>query len=174
MSRQLIAGLALVSSLALAAPLTLARSGDTVAPSSAAVPAAKTASVSDDAVREVATQLRCVVCQSLSVADSPSETARQMREIIRDRLAAGETPRQIISYFVDKYGPWILLSPPKQGWSLLVWVVPFAGLFCGLVLVGIVVRRWSRRARTSPVEPRPVDEATRQRIRREMGEMGRE
>lgn len=174
MSRLFVAGLALVSSLALASPLALARSGDTVTPSPAAVPATKATPVSDDAVREIATQLRCVVCQSLSVADSPSETAHQMREIIRDRLAAGETPKRIIAYFVDKYGPWILLAPPKQGWSLLVWVVPFAGLFCGLVLVGVVVRRWSRRARTSPVETRPVDEATRQRIRREMGNMGRE
>ena len=108
--------------------------------------------VSEDAVREIAAQLRCVVCQSLSVADSPSETAHQMREIIRERLAAGETPDQVTAYFVDKYGLWILLAPPRQGFSLLVWVVPYAGLLGGLVLVGFVVRRWTRRARTAPVE----------------------
>jgi len=130
--------------------------------------------VSEDAVREIAAQLRCVVCQSLSVADSPSETAHQMRELIRERLAAGETPDQVTAYFVDKYGLWILLAPPRQGFSLLVWVVPYAGLLGGLVLVGFVVRRWSRRARTAPVEARPVDEATRQRIRRELAEMDRE
>jgi cytochrome c-type biogenesis protein CcmH len=131
------------------------------------------APVSEDAVREVAAQLRCVVCQSLSVADSPSETAAQMREIIRDRLAAGETPEQITAYFVDKYGLWILLAPPRQGFSLLLWVMPFAVLLGGLVLVGLVVSRWSRRARVAQSVSRPVDEATRERIRRELAELDR-
>jgi cytochrome c-type biogenesis protein CcmH len=125
-------------------------------------------------VQKIAAQLRCVVCQSLSVADSPSETASQMRGVIRERLAAGETPEQVKAYFVGKYGLWILLEPPRQGFSLLVWVVPYVGLLGGLVLVGLLVRRWSRRPRTAPVETRPVDEATRQRIRRELAEMDRE
>src|SRR5260370_1122144 len=85
------------------------------------------APVSEDTVHEVASQLRCVVCQSLSVADSPSETAHQMKDIIREHLAAGESPEQVRAYFVEKYGTWILLSPPRQGFNLLVWVVPCAG-----------------------------------------------
>ena len=126
------------------------------------------APVSEDAVHEVAAQLRCVVCQSLSVADSPSETAHQMKDIIRERLAAGETPEQVRAYFVEKYGTWILLSPPRQGFNLLVWVVPFVGLGLGLVLVLIVVRRWSRRPAASAAPP--LDPAMRARIRREMAE----
>ena len=114
----------------------------------------------------VASQLRCVVCQSLSVADSPSETAHEMKDIIRERLAAGESPEQVRAYFVEKYGNWILLSPPRQGFSLLVWVVPFAGLGLGLILVLLVVRRWSRRA--APAQSQPMDPAMRARIRREM------
>ena len=129
---------------------------------------APAAPVSEDAVHEVAAQLRCVVCQSLSVADSPSETAHQMKDIIRERLAAGETPEQVRAYFVEKYGTWILLSPPRQGFNLLVWVVPFVGLGLGLVLVLIVVRRWSRRP-AAPAAP-PLDPAMRARIRREMAE----
>jgi cytochrome c-type biogenesis protein CcmH len=130
--------------------------------------------VDERTVTEIAAQLRCVVCQSLSVADSPSETAHQMRGVIRERLAAGETPEQVKAYFVEKYGVWILLAPPQRGFSLLVWIVPYAGLLAGLLLVIVVVRRWTRRAPTAPVEPRPVDEAMRQRIRREMAEMDRE
>jgi len=122
--------------------------------------------VDERVVHEVAAQLRCVVCQNLSVADSPSETANQMRQIIRERLAAGESPEQVREYFVQKYGQWILLSPPKAGFNLLVWVVPFVGLGAGLVLVAVVLRRWSRRPAAVP--PTPVDPAMRDRIRREM------
>jgi cytochrome c-type biogenesis protein CcmH len=139
----------------------------------AITPAARAAPVNEDTVRDIAARLRCVVCQSLSVADSPSETASQMRGVIRERLAAGETPEQIKAYFVEKYGLWILLEPPRQGFSLLVWVVPYVGLLGGLVLVGFVVRRWSRRPRTAPVDARPVDEATRERIRQELAELDR-
>jgi len=127
------------------------------------------APVSEDTVHEVASQLRCVVCQSLSVADSPSETAHQMRAIIRERLAAGENPEQVKAYFVDKYGLWILLAPPRQGFNLLVWVVPFVALGAGLVLVLLLVRRWSRRSASAGPRPAP-DAAMRARILREMAE----
>ena len=127
------------------------------------------APVSEDTVHDVAAQLRCVVCQSLSVADSPSETAHQMKAIIRERLAAGESPEQVKAYFVDKYGTWILLSPPRQGFNLLVWIVPFVGLGLGLVLVLVLVRRWSRRP-AAAAEPAPLSAAMRARIQREMAE----
>jgi cytochrome c-type biogenesis protein CcmH len=130
---------------------------------SAAVP------VSEETVHAVAAQLRCVVCQSLSVADSPSETAHQMKAIIRERLAAGENPEQVKAYFVEKYGTWILLSPPRRGFDLLVWVVPFAGLAGGLVLVLILVRRWSR-GPAAAAGPPPISADMRARIQREMAE----
>lgn len=128
-----------------------------------------TSSVDEQVVHDVASQLRCVVCQSLSVADSPSETANQMRAIIRERLAAGESPEQVRAYFVAKYGDWILLSPPRSGFTLLVWVVPFVGLGIGLVLVAVAVRRWSRASQ--PTAPSQIDPAVRERIRREMSQM---
>lgn len=133
---------------------------------------ASAAPVDENTVREIAADLRCVVCQSLSVADSPSETAHQMRGIIRERLAAGDTPAQVKAYFVEKYGLWILLSPPRQGFNWLVWVVPFVGLGVGLLVVGVLVRRWTRRAASrAPVAPGvAVDEAMRARIARELGE----
>ena len=126
-------------------------------------------SVSENVVHDVAAQLRCVVCQSLSVADSPSETAHQMKAIIRERLAAGESPEQVKAYFVEKYGTWILLSPPRQGFNLLVWIVPFAGLAVGLALVLILVRRWSRRPATG-TDAMPLSADMRARIQREMSE----
>ena len=134
-----------------------------------ATPAPAAMKVNEQTVHEVAAQLRCVVCQTLSVADSPSETANQMRAIIRERLAAGDSPEQVRLYFVEKYGDWILLSPPKAGFTLLVWVVPFVGLGIGLVLVAVMVRRWSRTQQQSAA-PSPIDPAVRERIRREMSE----
>ena len=123
----------------------------------------------EETVHEVASQLRCVVCQSLSVADSPSETANQMRAIIRERLAAGESAEQVRAYFVAKYGDWILLSPPRSGFTLLVWVVPFVGLGIGLILVLLAVRRWSRAPQAAA--PSQIDPAVRARIRREVSEL---
>jgi cytochrome c-type biogenesis protein CcmH len=122
--------------------------------------------VNEQAVYDVAAQLRCVVCQNLSVADSPSEMANQMRAVVRERLAAGETPEQVIRYFVDKYGEWILLSPPRRGFTLLVWIMPAIAVIVGVGVVALLVRSWTRRR---PATPRPVlNPAMRERIRREM------
>ncbi len=127
-------------------------------------------SVNEDTVHQIAAGLRCVVCQNLSVADSPSETANQMRGIIRERLQAGDTPEQVVAYFVDKYGEWILLSPRPHGFNLLVWVLPFAGIAVGLVAILLLARRWSRRTAAAPVAE-AIDATTRERIRREMTEL---
>ena len=122
--------------------------------------------VEEQVVYEIAAQLRCVVCQNLSVADSPSEMALQMRSVIKERLAAGESSDQVVRYFVDKYGDWILLSPPRRGFSLLVWIFPFVAVVVGLGIVALVLRRWTRRRRPAP-EP-PIDPEMSERIRREI------
>jgi cytochrome c-type biogenesis protein CcmH len=125
--------------------------------------------VNEREVHEVAAQLRCVVCQNLSVADSPSEMANQMRAIIRERLATGERPPQVIEYFVDKYGQWILLSPRPRGFTLLVWIVPFVAVAAGLALVAVRLRRWTRPRRARASVDRPaLDPAMSERIRREL------
>jgi cytochrome c-type biogenesis protein CcmH len=128
---------------------------------------AQSNAVSEDTVHEVATQLRCVVCQNLSVADSPSEMAGQMRAIIRERLAAGESPGEVQRYFVQRYGEWILLSPPRRGFNLLVWLLPLVFVMAGLVVVAILVRQWTRRPRDA-AKPVAVDPAMSERIRREV------
>ena len=123
--------------------------------------------VSDETVRDVAAQLRCVVCQNLSVADSPSEMAAQMRAIVRERLEAGETPAQVREYFVARYGEWILLAPRRSGFNLLVWGFPIAAIVVGLVIVALLLRRWTRRRHDAPPPP-AVDAVMSERIRREL------
>ena len=135
----------------------------------AAGAAAQARRVAEQQMHDVAAQLRCVVCQNLSVADSPSEMASQMRAIVRERLEAGEAPEQVVQYFVERYGEWILLSPRRHGFNLLVWVMPAVAVVVGFTLVGLVLVRWTRRAAAAgPVPPTPVDAAMRERIRREI------
>ena len=135
----------------------------------AAGAAAQARRVPEQQVHDVAAQLRCVVCQNLSVADSPSEMASQMRAIVRERLEAGEAPEQVVQYFVERYGEWILLSPRRHGFNLLVWVMPAVAVVVGFTLVGLVLVRWTRRgAAAGRVAATPVDTAMRDRIRREL------
>lgn len=94
----------------------------------------------------VAAELRCPVCQGLSIQDSPSELALQMRAVVRDQLAAGRTPDEVKAYFVDKYGEWILLQPEPRGFNILVYVLPLAAVLTGIAVVVVAVRRWSRPA----------------------------
>jgi cytochrome c-type biogenesis protein CcmH len=133
--------------------------------------------VDDPRLYEIGSQLRCVVCQNLSVADSPSEMAQQMRGIVRERLAAGDTPEQVVQYFVDKYGEWILLKPRRSGFNWLVWLAPYVAVAVGLVFFTLAIRRYTRTRRlagaaagskiATPIGA-GVDPAMRERIRREM------
>ena len=123
------------------------------------------ASSVEEEVREIAAELRCPVCQNLSVADSPSKMAEQMRDLIRERLEAGEGPEAIRAYFVERYGEWILLAPKREGFNLLVWVLPFLGMVGGAVGLFLTLRRWVKR---HPAALSEVDSAYLERVRREM------
>jgi cytochrome c-type biogenesis protein CcmH len=117
----------------------------------------------DEQARALAAQLRCPVCQNLSVADSSSELARDMRAVIRAELQAGRTPEEIKAYFVSKYGDWILLWPRPRGLTWLLWLGPFAGAAAGLLVAARVARRWRRRR----APPRLADPALLAQVRRE-------
>lgn len=105
----------------------------------------------EDQTRALATELRCVVCQNLSVADSPSEMAQQMRAIVREQLQAGMTPQEVRDFFVSKYGEWVLLKPKTTGVSLLLWVLPYIALALGVIIALLFIRHWaSKKAVPSP------------------------
>ena len=88
--------------------------------------------VSDaDRVDQIAAELRCPVCQGLSVQDSPSDTARSMKALVATRVAEGRTDDEIRTEFQRSYGDWILLSPPLLSANGLVWLAPLAAVIAG-------------------------------------------
>ena len=92
----------------------------------------------------VASQLRCPVCQGLSIQDSPSELAQSMRSVVRDQLAAGKTPEQVNAYFISKYGEWILLAPKPTGFNIVAYALPVFAVVIGGTVIAMAVRRWTR------------------------------
>ncbi len=93
-------------------------------------------------VRELASKLRCPTCRALSVQDSPSGMALEMRDLVREQLLAGKTPDEVTAYFVERYGEWILLKPTAQGFNWTVWLLPILTLVGGVVFVFLTARRW--------------------------------
>ena len=95
---------------------------------------------------EVASLLRCPVCQGLSVADSPTTSALAMRAETRDLLASGYTEEQVLAYFERSYGEFIRLWPKPEGFNLVVWLLPTIGLLAGALVIGGRMRRRARLA----------------------------
>ncbi|MBI3392468.1 MAG: cytochrome c-type biogenesis protein CcmH [Nitrospirae bacterium] len=117
-------------------------------------------------VREIAKELRCAVCQNESVYDSRSDLAVQMKELIRDKLKAGESPESIRKYFVSRYGDYILLEPRRQGLNWLIWAGPGAAFLAGSGVLVVYLRRRVRRDR--PAAGAPVDAKLKKRLEQEM------
>lgn len=123
--------------LALALAISLQAGGPAPAPYDSALEAR---------TRETAALLRCPVCQGLSIQDSPSELAVQMKDVVRQQLREGKSPDEVKAYFVSKYGEWILLEPKATGANLVVYLLPIVLLLGGAVFVWMMVRKWSASA----------------------------
>jgi cytochrome c-type biogenesis protein CcmH len=122
----------------------------------------------DERVHAVAVQLKCPVCQGESVADSPSQISKQIREIIRQKLQAGQSEQEVIQYFVSRYGEQIVWVPQWQGITLLAWLVPILLLFGGGALLCFVLRDW----RTAAISARLTEED--QDVARELDDVDEE
>ncbi|HEV7862834.1 MAG TPA: cytochrome c-type biogenesis protein CcmH [Acidimicrobiia bacterium] len=92
----------------------------------------------------IAQDLRCPVCQGLSVADSPSPTAKSIYDDVRRRVDAGESDATIRAAYVARYGEWVLLRPPASGVGALVWILPVSALLLAVGGLALAFRRWRR------------------------------
>ena len=93
-------------------------------------------------IRQLSEKLRCLVCQNQSLADSNAELASDLRQQLREQVAAGRSDDQILDYLVQRYGDFVLYEPPFKATTVLLWVGPFVLLAAaGLVLVATLRRR---------------------------------
>ena len=101
-------------------------------------------------VRRLASELRCVDCEGLSVAESATASARIERRDIAERVHRGDSDETILGFYVGKYRESVLLKPSSRGVGILVWVLPVLGLLLGAAGLGFALRRWARQPRLTP------------------------
>ena len=85
--------------------------------------------------RALMEELRCLVCQGQSIADSDAELAGDMRDLVRRKIAAGESPASVRSWLIDRYGSWISYKPTAEPAALPLWLLPLALLLIGAAIV---------------------------------------
>ncbi len=105
----------------------------------------------------IADQIACPVCEGQSIKDSNADLARQMRELITEKLRAGDDADSIRGFFADRYGEGVLMDPPKQGFGLGIWIGPLIFFVVGVALVTTVLRRRPDRPGPSTGSVRVVD-----------------
>jgi cytochrome c-type biogenesis protein CcmH len=125
------------------------------------VPAAR-ASEGHPSLAELEGEVMCPVCET-TLDQSSSPAAQQIKRVIANRIAAGDTKSQIKDKLVAEYGDAILAAPPREGFGLVAWWLPVAGILVAAVVVGLGARRWARAREPAPVGP-PLDPALERRL----------
>ncbi len=117
--------------------------------------------------REISAGLRCLVCRNESIDESNAELARDLRLLVRDRLVAGDSDSQVVSYIVDRYGEYVLLKPQMGGSNIALWLAGPAMLLLGAGIAMLYIRR---RSRTEPAGDGTLTETEEARLRQIMDE----
>ena len=95
----------------------------------------------EERARELSRGLRCLVCQNQSIEDSNAALAKDLRRIVRERIVAGDSDEEIYAYLVARYGDWVLMQPPVNDRTILLWLAPGLILLIGAVAVFVMIRR---------------------------------
>ena len=119
--------------------------------------------VLESRARALSKELRCMVCQNQSIDDSDAPLARDLRILVRERLQAGDSDRQVIDFLVARYGEFVLLKPRFTWHTVLLWAAPAAALGAGLAALLLALRRRRREAPGPALESLNADEQARLR-----------
>jgi cytochrome c-type biogenesis protein CcmH len=106
--------------------------------------------------RALSRELRCMVCQNQSIDDSDAPLARDLRLLVRERIGAGDSDAQVIDFLVARYGAFVLLKPPFELQTLLLWLLPPLALGLGAVLLLLAARRNRRSAQRAENDAAPA------------------
>ena len=106
--------------------------------------------VLEQRARALSAEIRCVVCQNESIDSSNAEIARELRLLVRERLVAGDSDREVLDYLVARYGDFVLLRPPLKPGTWLLWFGPFVILLLGALAVVVYFRRQRAAAAAPP------------------------
>src|SRR5215472_7415347 len=109
--------------------------------------------------RNLSRELRCMVCQNQSIDDSEAPLARDLRLLVRERIASGDSDRQVIDFLVARYGEFVLLKPRFEGQTLLLWLIPPFALIGGALALWIYARRRPERETAEPAALTSEEEA---------------
>lgn len=93
--------------------------------------------------REVSKDLRCPTCTGLSILESDAQFSIQMKTAVKEQVVAGKNKAEIMGFFTERYGLWILREPPKKGFHLIAWALPLSAMILGPFLLWFFV--WRRR-----------------------------
>lgn len=104
--------------------------------------------VQEARARALMKEFRCLVCQNQSIEDSNAELAQDLRMIVRERIALGDSADNVRAYMVDRYGDWVLLRPPLKSSTIFLWASPFLVV---LVILFVLVSRGRRTAAPAPL-----------------------
>jgi cytochrome c-type biogenesis protein CcmH len=110
--------------------------------------------------RELSRELRCMVCQNQSIDDSEAPLARDLRLLVRERLTKGDTDQQVLNFLVARYGEFVLLKPPLESKTIILWALPPVALLAGAIGLLFAVRR----RRTVQLEPAALSIEERRRL----------
>jgi cytochrome c-type biogenesis protein CcmH len=117
--------------------------------------------VKEARARDLSRELRCMVCQNQSIDDSEAPLARDIRLLVRERIAAGDSDAQVIDFLVARYGEFVLLKPRFERQTLVLWLVPPLVLIGGALGLWLHVRRRSKGDPEAANRPLTVEEEAR-------------
>lgn len=112
--------------------------------------------------RVLSQELRCMVCQNQSIDDSDAPLAKDLRLLVRERLVKGDSDRQVLDFLVARYGSFVLLKPPLEISTLLLWGLPPATLLAGIIALLVMARR----RKTIVLDSAALSSDEQQRMRR--------